>query len=48
MVPVQLILQLAKTLLTAYAIEKVIKIIMERTGIDGETIRKILKEHGLI
>lgn len=45
---VQVIIQLAKTLLISYAATKVIKIIAEKVGCDEEFVRKTLKEYGLI
>lgn len=45
---VQIIIQLAKTLLISYTATKVIKIIAEKVGCDEEFVRKILNEYRLI
>lgn len=45
---VQMILQLAKTLLIAYGTAKAIKIISEKVGCDEGFVKETLKKYGMI
>lgn len=45
---VQIIIQLAKTLLISYAAAKVIKMIAEKLGVSESYVEDTLKKNGLI